>query len=80
MSDAPTTDGSRDAASLRILGAFFIILGCLVLIGTFWTLDNTRAMIVNVVSGLVLAGIGTGMQISARKLRQVAVPQDTAPE
>lgn len=58
----------RDAASLRILGSFFLVLGVLVLIGTFWTLDNARAMVVNLGSGLVLGGVG-GLMIMASARR-----------
>ena len=56
----------RDAATLRILGVFFVILGGLVLVGTFWALDNPRATIVNIGSGLLLAGIGVAMVFVSR--------------
>ncbi len=46
----------RDAATLRILGVFFVILGGLVLVGTFWALDNYRATIVNLGSARPLQG------------------------
>jgi hypothetical protein len=61
-SDLDSNDyGERDAASIKILGFFFTILGLLVLLGTLGALDNTRAAIVNAVSGLVLALIGAAM-------------------
>jgi predicted phage tail protein len=59
--------GQRDAASLRMLGFFFAILGTLVLIGTFWSLDNARAIIVNVASGGMLVAVGVGMLVLSRR-------------
>jgi predicted phage tail protein len=56
----------RDAETMRILGTFFVILGSLVLVGTFWALDNFRATIVNLGSGFVLAGIGVAMVFVSR--------------
>ena len=63
----PTDHGERDAASIKILGFFFTILGLLVLFGTLGALDNTRAAIVNAVSGLVLALIGAGMLLVVKR-------------
>jgi hypothetical protein len=57
----------RDAASLKILGSFFTILSILVWIGTFWTLDNRRAVVVNLCCGGVLFAVGLGMLLVARK-------------
>lgn len=64
----PETDAwlQRDAATLRILGVFFVILGGLVLVGILWALDNYRAMIVNLGSGLLLTGIGVAMVFVSR--------------
>ena len=65
-----TDHAERDAASLRILGFFFTVLGLLVLVGTYWTPrdENMRATIVNAVSGGVLTAIGAGtLYISRRK-------------
>ncbi len=65
-----TTDhGERDAASIKILGFFFTILGSLVLVGTFWSLDDTRALTVNLVSGALLTSIGLGMIYLVRRSR-----------
>ena len=61
MTQKTDTPLQRDATTLRILGVFFLILGGLVLVGTFWALGNYRATIVNLGSGLVLAGIGVAM-------------------
>jgi len=63
-----TTDyRERDAASIKILGFFFTLLGVLVLVGTFWTLHNIRAVTVNLASGAVLTLVGLGMMYFARR-------------
>jgi len=62
-----TDHRERDAASLRILGFFFAVLGSLVLIGTFWSLDNFRAVTINLASGAVLMFVGLGMIYLARR-------------
>jgi predicted phage tail protein len=54
--------------TLRILGWFFVPLGGLVLMATFWTLENVRATVVNVCSGLVLVVIGIAMIYVARRI------------
>lgn len=59
---------SRDATSLSILGTFFVILGLLVLVATAWTWGNKAATIVNLASGAVLAAVGGGMLMVARRL------------
>jgi len=67
-SELETPDYSeRDAASIKILGFFFAVLGALVLIGTFWSLGNSRAVTVNVASGAVLTLIGLGMLFFVRR-------------
>ena len=58
----------RDSDSLRVLGFFFLVLGCMVLVGTFWTLGNLQGMIVNLGCGLVLTGVGVTMLLIARRL------------
>mgnify|MGYP001212808827 CR=1 FL=1 len=66
-----TTKGSfvqRDSDSLRVLGFFFLVLGCMVLIGTFWTMGNLRGLIVNLGSGLILTSVGGVMLRIARRL------------
>ena len=35
----------RDAASFLMLGTFFAVMGSLVLVGTFWTLERMHAMV-----------------------------------
>ncbi|NOZ40830.1 MAG: hypothetical protein GXP24_11475 [Planctomycetes bacterium] len=62
-----TSHSERDAASLRILGFFFAVLGALVLIGTLWSLGNFRAVVVNVSSGAVLLAVGLGMLAFTRR-------------
>ncbi len=62
-----TDPSERDAASLKILGFFFTVLGLLVLVGTLWSLDNTRAIIVNVASGATLVAVGLGMTAFSRR-------------
>ena len=62
-------DSNRDADSLKILGFFFVALGLLVLVGTLWTLENFRAMVVNLASGFVLTAVGAVMLAVSRRLR-----------
>ncbi|MEM9657897.1 MAG: hypothetical protein AAF961_06000 [Planctomycetota bacterium] len=77
MSKKNANDSSRDAMSLRMLGSFFLLLGVLVLIGTLWSLDNLRGVVVSVASGLTLTGVGAGMQLWSRALRRDAgAPHD----
>lgn len=68
MSQEPTqTD--RDAITLKILGIFFLIIGLLVLVGTFWAIGNYRAVVVNLVSGFVLLVVGGIMGGIASRLK-----------
>lgn len=73
MTDNEPKDGGehrdRDVATLRVLGIFFTVMGALVLIATYETLDNRPALIVNIVCGLVLATVGTGMLQLSRRWR-----------
>lgn len=50
----------RDCVTLLVIGSFFAFFSILVLLGTFWE-DRVHAIIVNVVAGLVLLTIGSGM-------------------
>jgi len=58
----------RDVATLRVLGIFFTVMGALVLVATYETLDNRPALIVNVTCGVVLAAVGIGMILVSRRL------------
>jgi len=63
-----TTDHrERDAASIKILGFFFAVLGSLVLVSTFWSLGNFRTVVVSLASGAALTLIGLGMLYFARR-------------
>ena len=63
----------RDAASFLMLGTFFAVMGSLVLVGTFWTLERMHAMVVNLVAGLLLLAIGLGMlALGARARRRIS--------
>jgi len=72
MSDSfdkqPDDHSDRDAASLRVLALFFVILGGLVLVGTLWSDDNLRAIVVNMGSGTILVAVGFGMFAVARRI------------
>ncbi len=68
MAKTSNGDHQRDAGSLRVLGAFFAILGSIVLLATFWELDRPRAAVVNVASGAVLVAVGAGMGMIAKRL------------
>jgi hypothetical protein len=61
---------ARDATSFLLLGSFFSVLATLVLIGTFWTLDRPRAMVVNLIAGGVLLGIGLFMLYLGRRVQR----------
>ena len=67
MNDSTNEARERDAAAMRILSAFFLTLGSLVLVGTFWTLDNARGIIVSLASSAALLGIGAFMLRFARR-------------
>ena len=68
QSNHATNHHQRDATSLKILGSFFTILSILVWIGTLWTLDNWRAVVVNLCCGGALFATGLGMLLVARKI------------
>ncbi len=68
MNDPPQLEKHRDAASLRVLGIFFLALGGLVFVGTFWTLDNGRAIVVNLASSAVLLAVGLGTILAGRRM------------
>ena len=59
---------NRDASSLKILGFFFTILAVQILIGTFWSLDDYRAVVVNLICGAVLLAVGIGMIVVCRRV------------
>jgi len=60
----------RDSASLLILGGFFVFLGLLVSLGTFWTEIGTRASVVNLSAGALLIAIGVCMAWVGRRRRR----------
>lgn len=66
----------RDAASFLMLGTFFAVMGSLVLLGTFWTLERMHAMVVNLVAGLLLLAIGLGMLALGARARRRALADD----
>ncbi len=61
---------SRDAASLLLMGAFFAVMGLLVLVGSFWAAERFRAMVVNTGAGVILSAIGIGMLYWGWRLRR----------
>ena len=58
----------RDSETQIVLGTFVTVISIPVLAGTFWA-DTVRAMVVNVVAGLVLFCIGVGMAVFGWKRR-----------
>jgi len=58
----------RDAATLKVLGAFFAIMGLLVFVSIFYVIGDPPAAIVTVASAAVLCGIGGGMIWAGRRL------------
>ncbi len=67
----------RDAASYLMLGAFFAVMGSLVLVGTFWTLERPHAMVVNLVAGLLLLAIGLAMLALGVRARRRLIVNDS---
>ena len=51
----------RDILTLRILGSFFLVMGLLVLVAIYEAIGNSRALVVTICSGVVLALIGLAM-------------------
>lgn len=76
MDDAHRRESARDAASLRLLGGFFLILGLLLLVGIWWSLDDIRAIVVSLTSSGAILAVGVGMIIAARRLKQRADQAD----
>lgn len=60
----------RDAATLTIIGAFFMLLSLLIFAAVFWEDIGTTGMYVNVGAGLALLSIGIGMIYFGRRLRR----------
>ncbi len=62
-------NAERDVATLRALGSFFLIMGFLVLLGTFAALGNVPAVIVNLCSAAALVLVGGGMLLASNRIR-----------
>lgn len=62
----------RDAVSLLMLGAFFTVLAALVLVGTYWTIGQTHAMVVNLGAGTTLLLVGLAMLWIGRRMRALS--------
>ena len=73
MNTSPHKSSKRDSVTLRILGVFFTLLGGLVLIATLWTLEDPRATVVNIGSGLMLILVGVVMIATAGRLDSSAI-------
>ena len=72
MSQVDQTQNDRDAVTLKILGIFFVVIGVLVLLGTFWALGNFKAVVVNLASGVILSAVGALMVVIAQRLKRRA--------
>lgn len=74
MSELPTQtqieNRDRDASSFLLLGTFFTVLAVLVLLGTLWTLDRPRPMVVNLIAGSLLLTIGLTTLWVGRRLKR----------
>ena len=68
--DTQDENRARDATSFLLLGSFFSILATLVLIGTLWTLDRPRAVVVNLAAGGLLLLIGLVMLYAGRRVQR----------
>ncbi len=68
--DTHDENRARDSTSFLLLGSFFSLLAMLVLIGTLWTLDRPRAMIVNLAAGSLLLLIGLIMLYFGRRVQR----------
>lgn len=62
----------RDAVSLLMLGAFFSVLAVLVLVGTYWTVGRTHAMVVNLGAGVTLLAVGLAMLWAGRRVQALS--------
>lgn len=60
MSDNGVHHTKRDAETLTFLGAFLMILGVPVMIGTFWAGEDSFYHLVNFTAGLIIFAIGAG--------------------
>lgn len=68
MSESTPPLRERDAGMLRLMGAFFLVFGALVLAGLFW--EGGRAeRVVSVAAALVLLLTGAGALGFARWIR-----------
>ena len=77
MEGSNPSGAGRDATSLQLLGVFFCILGTVLFIGTWWSLDDARATIVSVASSLAIVGVGVGMLLAARRLVRTASREES---
>lgn len=68
--DAQNNFRQRDAASLLILGSFFVLLAVLVLIGSLWAVGRTHALIVNLGAGAALLIAGIALVTVSFRLRR----------
>lgn len=69
MSDLTRSFRERDAGMLRLMGAFFLVFGALVLAGLFWEGGHAER-VVSVAAGLVLLLTGAGALGFARWIRK----------
>ena len=56
----------RDALTLKLLGVFFAVFGCLVLLGLFWD-SSTEGRVINLGCGLFLVASGVGCCFFAKR-------------
>ena len=57
----------RDAETQTALGIFISVISIPVLIGTFWSRNDPRAMAINAIAGFVLLAIGIALVVWGRK-------------
>jgi hypothetical protein len=65
----------RDAASLLMMGSFFIVMGALLLVACFW-IDHSKAMVVNIGAAAALLLIGAAMVWRGRLTKAGGPPSD----
>lgn len=65
----------RDAASLLMMGSFFIVMGVLLMVACFW-IDQSKALVVNTGAATALLLIG-GAMVWRGRVTKAGGPTDT---
>jgi hypothetical protein len=72
-SESRAGERRRDAASLWIIGGFFMVFSLLVLLGLCWE-ERLHGIVVNLGAGLALLAVGLVMVLAALRLSKKPLP------